>query len=675
MKKRFLSSALVLLAAAPLASIGMLGACGGGDGASGTSGTGTGTGGAGGAGGSGISVGSSTEQIVSIQITPPDLTVEVLNGVVPPPSSFTVKGVTASGQQVDVVGTWTYERPDVGAINTATGEFTATGVLGGTGTVTFTAANGVAGTATATVKLHLTDDPELIPQPIKDSFGTATDADPGLTPVYPYDRTVFPRGLRGPVIQWNGGGAADVYYIHAVSPTFEFEGWRTVPPPSRYELPSAMVDVWGKLTDSTVGEIKVSIQRYDGTTAYLPKEQTWIVANANLTGFVYYWEVNQGNVVRLRPGADAPENFLQKPAGVTCVACHSVSANGSTIVASFHGGYSPWGTFEAATGASLYSSGLSSGFQAISPDGQYVLWRHWNDGAFNTTGYLSLSTFDNAAELAQLNPGGGAPSHPAWSKDGGKIAFSVRTDGNGLDFTQSTLWITDVDLVTQTFSNTQMIVANDAQRPTVTFPTFSPDSAWIAFSRSQQARSRGTLSQIWLTNNDGSVQMPLDATNGVGAITGDDQLNASYEPTFMPVAAGGYYWLVVVSERKYGNILEDAALATRRKQLWVSAIDANPQAGQDPSHPAFWLPGQELNNQNMRGEWSLYCDKQIGDACQAGYECCNGGFCLPDANGVLTCSENPGQCSPIGSACTTAADCCNPGAECIGGFCAQPQPE
>ena len=107
----------------------------------------------------------------------------------------------------------------------------------------------------------------------------------------------------------------------------------------------------------------------------------------------------------------------------------------------------------------------------------------------------------------------------------------------------------------------------------------------------------------------------------------------------------------------------------------MSAIDANPQAGQDPSHPAFWLPGQELNNQNMRGEWSLYCDKQIGDACQAGYECCNGGFCLPDANGVLTCSENPGQCSPIGSACTTAADCCNPGAECIGGFCAQPQPE
>ena len=38
--------------------------------------------------------------------------------------------------------------------------------------------------------------------------------------------------------------------------------------------------------------------------------------------------VNQGEVVRLRPGVDAaPEVFIQKPPGVTCVACHSVSTS------------------------------------------------------------------------------------------------------------------------------------------------------------------------------------------------------------------------------------------------------------------------------------------------------------------------------------------------------------
>ena len=84
-----------------------------------------------------------------------------------------------------------------------------------------------------------------------------------------------------------------------------------------------------------------------------------------------------------------------------------------------------------------------------------------------------------------------------------------------------------------------------------------------------------------------------------------DQSSACYEPTFMPESRGGYFWLVFVSERTYGNTLVDTNPASRRKQLWVMAVDDPPQAGQDPSHPAFWLPGQELDNHNMRGAWTL----------------------------------------------------------------------
>ena len=108
----------------------------------------------------------------------------------------------------------------------------------------------------------------------------------------------------------------------------------------------------------------------------------------------------------------------------------------------------------------------------------------------------------------------------------------------------------------QHFSNTGIIVANDADRPTVTFPTFSPDSQWIAFERSTQARSRGAQSEIWLTNTDGTVQIGLDNANGK-ALLSDDQNSTSYEPTFNPVAAGGYFWLVIVTERQYGNTLTD----------------------------------------------------------------------------------------------------------------------
>ena len=161
----------------------------------------------------------------------------------------------------------------------------------------------------------------------------------------------------------------------------------------------------------------------------------------------------------------------------------------------------------------------------------------------------------------------------------------------------------------------------------------------------------------------------LEAANGVGSIDASQQ-HASYEPTFSPVASGGYFWLVFVSERTYGNVLVDEAPETRRKQLWVTAIDAAPQAGTDPSHPAFWLPGQEIDSHNMRGSWALSPCKDLGASCEAGYECCEG-FCIYDEDAGGTVCGVPQSCGQIDDACETDADCCDPMAACIGGFCAE----
>jgi hypothetical protein len=674
MKRRF--SAFALLLALPiLLGLALGGACGGDvdDAKEAFSGSSTGAGGGGGGGngsGGNLLEDAGTDSIVALAITPADPVLVVDNGVIPPPITFTATGTTASGQVVSVAGDWSYDRYDIGDVTKGGGVFTATGLLGGKGTLTFKAGQ-LTATTSATVQLHVTSDPGIDPA-VKGAFPGAVDADPSLTLVYPYDQTVFPRGLLGPTVQWNGGGAADTYYVRATSTGYDLEAWATVPAPSRWTFPVLPVDTWRQLTDSTSGPVTLSIQRHDGAKAYLPVTQTWTIAPANLAGTIYYWEVNTGNVLRIKPGDTAPENFLQKPSGVTCVACHSVSKDGSTLVASFHGGYSPWGTFDLATGTNLLATNDSSGFQAISANGQLVLWRHWNDGAFNGTGYLSLSKSNDPTELAQLNPGGGQPSHPAWSGDNTKVAFSVRSDGNGLDFNTSTLWITDVDPQGFTFSATKKLVDNDAAFPTVTFPTFSPDSQWIAFERSTQARSRGAQASIWLTNLDGSTLIPLDRANGTGLLAGD-QATATYEPTFNPVAVGGYFWLVIVSERMYGNTLTDTNPASRTKQLWVTAIDASPQPGVDPSHPAFWLPGQELDNNNMRGEWALSPCKKLGEDCTAGFECCDG-FCHEDDAGNPICDDKPAGCSNEGEACVTAADCCDPGATCVGGFCSnEPQ--
>lgn len=655
-------------------------ACGGG----GTGASGAGAPGGGGSTSSGSSSSSSgtggdifldggTNPVVSVVIEPADVTIEVLNGVVSP-QAYIAKGLTKDGDPADASGgQWSFDRPDVAAMNAGTGLLTPTALAGGKGTVTYKLGSIVASTSVS-VKLHYTHDPENVDPAIKGQLGQASTPDPAMVMLYPYDKTVFPRGLTGPTLQWNGGNPGDVYYIHASSPTFEFEAWRTVPPPSRYDFPAVDVDIWKKLTDSTVGDISISVQRHDGAQPYLPVTRTWSIAPANLTGTIYFWEVNSGNVVRLKPGDKQPEDFLQKPGGVGCVACHSVSKNGSTLVASFNGSASPWGTFDLGNGSSYFVYGtdpnngpMGSGFQAIDPKGTHVLW-----GQSRQTTYLSLSPFNAGMEVAQLNPGAGWPVHPAWSSDGTKIAFATRTDGNWLDFNNSTLWVTDVDLAQPSFANTHQIVANDASRPSVTFPTWTPDSKWIAFERSTQARSRGALSDIWMVQADGSNPVALDNANGALLLQGAEA-SSTYEPTFMPVAAGGYFWLVVVAERRYGNTLTDLNPASRYKQLWVSAIDANPLPGQDPSHPAFWLPGQELDNNNMRGEWALSPCKMIGESCSAGYDCC-AGFCHDDGMGNLTCTDQGGSCSLIGEACKAASDCCDESALCINGFCANNQP-
>jgi hypothetical protein len=631
---------------------------------------GAGTGGLGG----GIDLDGSTTEVVSIAITPANPLIEVLNGNIPAATQLVATGTLKSGGTTTMSGgKWSFDRPDVATLNPGTGALTATGLVGGQGTVTYTYGQ-LTATTGATVKLHLTSDPNNVDSTVKGALGSGTTADPAMTLLYPYDATVFPRGLTGPVIQWNGGGASDIYYLHLKSATFEYEEWNTVPPPSRWTFPTTSSDVWKLLTESTEGTVTLDIARHDGSQAYAAKTQSWTIAPANLAGTVYFWEVNSGNVVKLGVGDNTPKDFLQKPPGATCVACHSVSKNGSTLVGAFNGSASPWGTFDTSTGASIFTYGVNpndgpngSGFQAIAPDGSLVLW-----GQERQYGYLSLSAFNAGAELAQLNPGTGFPVHPAWSSDGKQISFAVRTDGNWLDFTQSSLWVTDVDMNAKTFSNTKQIVAQSSAqcaRSTVTFPTYSPDSKWIAFECSTQARSRGAQSDVYLASADGTTVFQLDNTNGNGLLQGAEA-SSTYEPTFMPVAAGGYIWMIVVGERTYGNTLTDTNPTTRHKQLWVTAIDVSPQAGKDPSHPAFWLPGQDTNNNNMRGEWALNPCKQTGNSCTSGYDCCTG-FCQPDGDGGFSCSDQVPTCSKVGEKCQSAADCCDASASCTGGFCAK----
>jgi hypothetical protein len=126
---------------------------------------------------------------------------------------------------------------------------------------------------------------------------------------------------------------------------------------------------------------------------------------------------------------------------------------------------------------------------------------------------------------------------------------------------------------------------------------------------------------------------------------------------------------VFSSERDWGNRITGTP-NNGKKRLWVAAIDAVTGAT-DPSHPAFFLEGQEEDTTNMRGFWALaQCTASstgptAGGTCGAGFECCSG-FC--DRGTCVDVSKV--TCQGVSDTCTTVADCCNPAAvTCTGGKC------
>ncbi len=139
----------------------------------------------------------------------------------------------------------------------------------------------------------------------------------------------------------------------------------------------------------------------------------------------------------------------------------------------------------------------------------------------------------------------------------------------------------------------------------------------------------------------------------------DDDPDLSFAPTVLPEAVGGYFWVVFTSHRSYGNTFPSQDNGDENGKLWVAAIDLDLTAGQDSSHPAFYLDGQEGDSDNLRGFWVLPPCEQNGSTCSSGDECCTG-FCRPDGEGgAYSCVPAPaGACSNEFEKCTTTASCC-----------------
>jgi len=509
----------------------------------------------------------------------------------------------------------------------------------------------------------------------KGLLDTGGSADPTFAWLYPYDATVFPRGLQSPALQFGGSSSPSAIKIHITAKSLDYTGYFMTGSPTRVALGAAE---WKAVTLAAGpnDDVKIDATEAGGGQASGPITEHWSVAQGSLRGTIYYETygsplaggLGSVGIMKIAPGAAQPVVIKTGCGNV----CHTASADGSTLVAStaFPSGSA---SYDLATGAALIKAQPDNSFTygGIYPDGSITVsatnYRTWVPGFgggpsrvydTHTGAQIPTPSWDSIITNAAM---------PAFSPDGKNIVFNREDLGQG-----RMLSTMAYDPGTKAFSG----LTNIANDPSLYlgWPAFTPDSKWVVFhagSNQVFETDSGATGDLKIVDAATHTVTRLDALDGYKA--GSTYLpamdpNLNFAPTILPEAVGGYFWVVFTSHRSYGNTLPTQDNMDQNGKLWVAALDLNPVAGKDASHPAFYLDGQEQAADNLRGFWVLDPCAHDGNTCSTGDQCC-GGYC----DGGMCRSSHMG-CAQDFDKCSVASDCCNMADLCINGHCATPPP-
>jgi hypothetical protein len=710
---------------------------------------------------------------ISIVPANPVLTVTVTNGVVTAVTGGSDAKGTLSFQAtsggVPVTAKWSIDRGELGTLNVATGAFVPAGTYSGVGTVSAYFGSAVA-SSTVTVNLQVVqnggawnpatavpgvggvggvggDPPGAAVDDKTRTLLSGTATAPGsaaeLGLLYPYDGTVWPRGLFAPLLQWQTTHTASAVLIHLSQKNFDFQGFY-----AGTNLVTEHIDqtAWAAAANGNSGDsLHVEVRITDGTTTYGPVAEDWTIAPGILKGTVYYNSYsttlattipdgrNPAAVLAIKPGTSDP--VLAIPAAKDkCVVCHTVSDDGSTLFAQ-NGkepgdDYSEGESYDLTKNGAVIQSYLGNASDNTTNNRKFVFSGLSKDGtyALQSSGHTQ-EHYSGPSAIFRRDNGNQAPATgfdgqiteavtPAFSRDGKQVAFNYWTGtlapgggaGHTLDLMDfacgapASVAAGAPSCATFGFSNLRHVFTSPdtGNNGIVGWPAWLPDSSGIVFQNtttntgSPLSTFQGNKAQLWFVGLTGSgVTAPqavrLDALNGddsmgnsilpvaTGVTLHGDDDHMNYEPTVNPIVSGGYAWVVFTTRRMYGNLAQgdpyESSSGTHPipKKLWVAAIDLKWTPGKDPSHPAFYLPGQELDAGNMRGFWVVDPCRADGASCDTGDECCDG-YCRPDeTTAALVCGGKPSGCANEFERCTEDSDCCataGAGVQCINGFCA-----
>jgi hypothetical protein len=385
-----------------------------------------------------------------------------------------------------------------------------------------------------TMKMFVADDTTMsgLDQGTVDELkkgGTACTA----APIYPYAGTVFPRGLPAPTVMWTG--AADAAYVHMryanktiVDYQFAVKGTDSLQVPR-----SAWDKIVARSADS--GLLVTLTVKTGGTISTC--ETNWTIAGGTMSGALYYNTYNapgamfpnQGAVMRLKLGEEMSEIYLQDPSpknGIKgtgpCISCHSVSFDGSMLVASRHdyGGNALAKVFSFQVSSYPVTSMAQptalapiprANFGGLYPDGKRMLIMgnpQCTNGAetfprapnnfIMVEGPTVAKTVDTKTGMDVAATGLNKDWYmwmPQFSPDGKKVVFNHAKPGAG-GTDRRELAVMDYDYATNTFSNLKVIATNLGPAPSQAYSPAPTLAGTLSDNSCQPAAGQSTVGAL-----------------------------------------------------------------------------------------------------------------------------------------------------------------------------------
>jgi hypothetical protein len=570
----------------------------------------------------------SLDDLVSIEISPPDQTLVIVEGQAAT-STYTAMGRFADGHVADITPhvAFALEEYTLGVFDAA--RLTTATDRGGRTTVTATA-GAVQGATGVTIKLQQTyrDPASNVPADPAAPFAGPTDGARAPTLVYPNDGVALPPNLGRLELHFRPGSAANTLFeLQFASSVIDLKVYlRCTLPLGGGCVYQPDAPVWSWLANSSRGHEPVtwSLRGTDdaGTGVGASGSMQMRFVPDDVTGGIYYWTTTLKASMRFDFASQTQvvaEKFIDSSAsGGTCIGCHALSRDGKKMVAEA-GGQNDGRILllDVATKTPIvpFPTTAKSNFESWNPDGSAYVGVFGDNGATN----FDLMLYDgNTGALVATIPSGGSSAHPSnhpdWSPTGERIAYV----NVGIRNTLQKMYSGEIRTVTNvggTWQAPEVLVPRVAGKNRY-YPAYAPDGKLLVFNES--TCGNGNTGSECDGDTDPSAKLyAIDGTTG-GTITPLTRAVASgvadgattnltnsfpkWNPfVFRRDASGGRLaWLTFSSTRKYGlrSPPGDGTL------LWMVAVDLDAPAGTDPSAAAFALPFQDLATSNHIAQWT-----------------------------------------------------------------------